>query len=348
MAWVLGSVGAPGGAGCLSGEPSSARTILAASLELENILNESRNPRGLELRGCSRLAGAAVTHPWEQGRAQKSGSPAQPPLPTGLCCPLALLSGQVVPQTPLCVLYTQPHCTYSPLAHTQPCRAQPQCAHTHSTPGNTRPHKDVCMHSPYRPATAPSTLCPPCSSCTTHLLASLRETPTGEPQEQWDGGSVVALRALSSPVGTVSLVPGRACALQGCWASVPPRIRVPPRVTSHLGHSPFAGSVMQQCHVAVWLGTAQSTAGTLTLLLLARKMREPRALYCYWEYRNGSQCNGWCHLPAFRGHGDGQNKLLAHRVLSPCPSVLGRPGDGELGGSPTSPLSPTALLGTVL
>jgi len=41
VAWVLGSVVAPGGAGCLSGELSSSLTILAASLELEHILKES-------------------------------------------------------------------------------------------------------------------------------------------------------------------------------------------------------------------------------------------------------------------------------------------------------------------
>lgn len=51
VAWALGSMGAPGRAGCLSGEPSSALTISVALLELEHILKESfqvnENLRGL-------------------------------------------------------------------------------------------------------------------------------------------------------------------------------------------------------------------------------------------------------------------------------------------------------------
>lgn len=45
------------------------------------------------------------------------------------------------------------------------------------------------------------------------------------------------------------------------------------------------GGTVQQCQVAVWLSMAWRTAGTsLAALLLAKKMGEPRALYCYWEY----------------------------------------------------------------
>lgn len=98
--------------------------------------------------------------------------------------------------------------------------------------------------------------------------------------------SVVALRALSSssgtgPWGQGKLMHARATG-QVCHWGCDRKSRPQPFCVS-------TGGTVQQCQVAVRLSTARSTAGTsLAPLLLAKKMGEPRALYCYWEYRNVS------------------------------------------------------------
>lgn len=60
VAWVLGSMGAPEGAGCLSGEPSSAPTVSAAVIELGIILEifqVSENLMGAVARGMQSATG---------------------------------------------------------------------------------------------------------------------------------------------------------------------------------------------------------------------------------------------------------------------------------------------------
>lgn len=97
-------------------------SIARAGAYFKGELSSEPKPRGAVAQGCSWLLGAMVTHPWEQGRPQKAGSPGQPSLPMGVCRPLALLPDPVL-------THTSPH-VRCPAAYTVPLHVQPHCTHT--------------------------------------------------------------------------------------------------------------------------------------------------------------------------------------------------------------------------